>query len=223
MSRGIFAKAQKVGVAGGKVATVIRVTMFNYREARFLTNIGGGRDWHRDPYTIFAKGVEGGDLSTFTNFLVNPHTGRRSMKHTRKQIGIIKAGGVSRLKVPAHGVTITAGRTPGAGGAESRFIEGTLAKAAHGEEFFFYPLWVHHPGFPVDVISEVALQEGARFKQETISAVTLSHGQLKTTTQVVDADIPIGNLGINLTRFRQGVGGVVLDKGTQERFNNLLK
>ena len=197
MARGIRARVTKTGAPGERVTSVIRISMMNYREARFLTNIGGGgyfKDFPIRPYRIFAKGVEPFTITDRgTNFLVNPHTGRRSIKHTRKTIGVIKQAGVGRLKVPRRGAFITAARKPGRGGGESRIINDVLGPAEPGESsaFFFYPLWVDHPGFDRDVISEVALDEGARYQDEVLTAVTVSHGQLKTRSLVASRDIPL--------------------------------
>lgn len=179
MSRGIFATATKTGSPDGGVQTVIRVTMFNYREANFITNLGGRGYFSRfpvGPYRIFAQGVEG------TMALLAPMRQRNSIRSSRKTVSLVKDHGVGRLKVPRRSAFFTASRAPGRGGGESRQI-GDLLGPREGEPlgaFFFYPLWVNHPGFPEDVITKVALEEGARFTKEVEGEVA-----------AVSTDIPV--------------------------------
>lgn len=210
MARGIRAKVTKIGAPGGKVETIIRITMFNYRESRFLTNIGGGgyfKEYPVPPYTIFAKGAGFDKNITPTGF---GRRGRGTQELTDKsKVRIATSQATSRLKVPRRGSFFTAGRQPGRGGGESRFINDVLGRADPGDRqssFFFYPLWVNHPGFSRDVISEVASEEGARFQTEIVSAVTLSHGQLQTKSTIVSTDIPITG-----TEVRQSAKGASVD------------
>jgi hypothetical protein len=185
MSRGIFATATKVGSPEGGVQTVIRVTMFNYREANFITNLGGRGYFSRfpvGPYRIFAQGVEG------TLSLLAPMRKRNSIRSSRKTLSIVKEHGVGRLKVPRRSAFFSASRAPGRGGGESRNI-GDILGPREGEPlgaFFFYPLWVNHPGFPEDVITQVALEEGARFTQEVpgeVAAVSANIPVVKPSVQ----------------------------------------
>lgn len=170
IARGIYAKVTKTGKPGDKVSSVIRVTMINYREARFLTNIGGRGHFKEFPvpaYRIFAKGAEG-SLEFLTPFRKS-----NSLKSTRRTISLIKQFGAGRLKVPRKSSFFTAARQPGRGGGESKEVGDVLgpAEGDRSSHFFFYPLWVNHPGFRRDVISEVALDEGARFKTELPEAI----------------------------------------------------
>jgi len=196
VSRGIFAKVQKIGTPDGKgVQTAIVVSMINYREVKFLTNLGGEGYFKRfpiQPYRIFAKGAEGlDDLS-------NPSTGITSKTSKKKAIGLaLSSEGVGRLKVPRGSAFFTSRRQQGRGGGESRFINNILGEADFKTpdasfpnltkdkqgEFFFYPLWVNHPGFPQDVISEVALQEGSTFTNEAVDAVVLA---LETSEKIIN-------------------------------------
>jgi len=192
MARGIFAKVNKVGSADGRgVETAIVVTMFNYRETNYLTNLGGDgyfKVFPVGPYRIFAQGAEGLDD------LRNPATGRRSKTSARKAIGLaLGVEGVGRLKVPRSTAFFTAGREQGRGGGERRTINDVLGPAASGDlqsAFFFYPLWINHPGFTQDVISDVALDEGARFKSEVVDAIAFRAGQLRKLGTV---EVPVSS------------------------------
>jgi hypothetical protein len=191
LGRGIFAKALKTGTADGGVQTVIRVTMFNYREANFLTNLGGRGYFQRfpvGPYRIFAQGVEGA-LS-----LLAPFRKKNSLRSSRKTLSIVKQHGVGRLKVPRRSSFFTAGRAQGRGGGESRIIGDTLGPAGddRASHFFFYPLWVNHPGFAEDVISAVALEEGARFTTE-----------IRDRVAAVSTDIPVPVTSVTLKSGRR--------------------
>lgn len=175
MSRGIFAKATKTGTPEGGIQTVIRVTMFNYREANFITNLGGRGYFQRfpvGPYRIFAKGAEG-----VLDF-VSSFRKKNTIRSGRQTIAIVKNIGVGRLKVPRKSTIFTASRQPGRGGGESRGVP-DMQIGERGANFF-YPLWVNHPGFPEDVISQVALEEGARFTAE-----------IKDKVAAVSTDIPV--------------------------------
>lgn len=176
VSRGIFAKATKMGTKDGKsVETVVRVTMINYRETRFLTNLDGMGYFKHYPvekYTIFAKS----DLRFRGATDQTRKVGRSGIK------SLLRRSGVGRLKVPRSTAFFTAARQPGRGGGESRIINDILGPASPGDlksAFFFYPLWVQHPGFHEDVISEVALDEGARFQTEVAEVATESWSELR--------------------------------------------
>ena len=178
MSRGIFATAQKQGTADGKIETIIRISMTNYREANYLTNIGGSGYFKRFPveaYTIFAKGIHKEERVGF-------------IKSKRSSAHFAAKDSVGRLKVPRRGAFFVAQR--GRGGGESRVIHDVLGPASAGDNpssFFFYPLWVNHPGFPVDIISQVAANEGARFQEEIVDSVgaTIQSGRQLTVSTVI--------------------------------------
>jgi hypothetical protein len=191
LGRGIFAKATKTGTPEGGIQTVVRVTMFNYREANFLTNLGGRGYFQRfpvGPYRIFAQGVEGALA------LLAPFRKRNTLRSSRKTLSIVREHGVGRLKVPRKSSFFTAGRSPGRGGAESRTIGDILGPAGNdrASHFFFYPLWVNHPGFAEDVISQVALEEGARFTTETRDKVA-----------AVSTDIPVARASVTFKSGRR--------------------
>jgi len=195
VARGIYAKVQKVGTADGKgIQTAITVSVLNYRETRFITNLGGEgyfKHFPVQPYRIFAKGAEGLDS------LSNPATGITSRTSTKKAIGLaLSKEGVGRLKVPRGSAFFTSSRQQGRGGGETRTINNVLGPADFAArqgpfihpgdrtidkkgEFFFYPLWVNHPGFPQDVISEVALQEGSTFTTEVADKVLQAWSELR--------------------------------------------
>ena len=189
MARGIFANTTKTGTPDGGIQTVIRVSMFNYREANFITHLGGGGYFSQfpvGPYRIFAQGVEGALA------FMAPSRKNNSLRSSRKSISIIKSHEVGRLKVPRRSAFFTASRAPGRGGGESRVI-GDILGPSSGEPkgtFFFYPLWVNHPGFAEDVITQVALEEGARFTTETRDKVA-----------AVSTDIPVVKPSV---QFKEG-------------------
>lgn len=189
VARGIFAKVTSKGRPGDEVQSVIRVTMLNYRETRFLTNIGGGGWFQRfpvPPYRIFAEGVES-ELND-----LKPARRSNSMRSGRSAIRIVKGNGVGRLKVPRRSSFFTASRQPGRGGGESRSIGDILGPAGGGDRqghFFFYPLWVNHPGFKADVIADIALEEGARFTSETTEGFAADHSFVSTDIPIVKATL----------------------------------
>jgi len=204
VSRGIFAKVQKVGTADGKgVQTAIVVTMVNYRESKFLTNLGGEgyfRSFPVAPYRIYAKGAISAGIEDVFKFAkgkttVSKVSTRRaiSFAHAQKKIG--------RLKVPRGGTFFKAGRMQGRGGAESRVLhtrEGAVdfatpdasfpnLSANKKGDFFFYPLWVNHPGFAADVISDIVLQEGGSFTTEATNKTIQAFSELQTQRGVAGA------------------------------------
>jgi hypothetical protein len=191
-ARGIRAQVS-ASTRGNVDETIIKISSLNYREARFLTNIGGGGYFTRfpvGPYTIWARGAEG--LAQETPIGVNPKT-RSNL------IRVGRLAGVGRLKVPREGSFFTAARKPGRGGGESRFLGGLLDATAdevnRGTAGFFYPLKVEHPGFRRDVISDIAREEGARFVIEAKGTVSRSLGGEgvgeDTNVMVVSDEIPL--------------------------------
>lgn len=195
-ARGVFARVSKSKM-GDSDQVVIRITNTNYREMNFLTNIGGSgyfKSFPVGPYRIFAKGAQE-RLER-----VNSATGEVSLvaKSTLRQVrGKIK----HRLKIPKEGVLIQGVRGPG--GSESRVARGIPVDATlqnfQNVSQFFYPLWVNHPGFQRDVISEIALQEGAAYITETEELVRFAHLQI-APGQFVSAEKgrePIANMAVS--------------------------
>lgn len=191
---GRFARSIKVRVVkgtgrGGGPSTSLQIYQSQtYRENRFLTNLGNfkGFTFPYGPYRIYAKGAQAlADMSA-SEF----GSGRVLARHIRK------AGGTARLKVPRSGRFFTAGRKPGRGGGESRFINDALGPMEPGDRlgsFFFYPLWVTHPGFRRDLLSEIAIREGSQYTREVVGGVS----------EVLAAGIiPVGE-----TRVRQTESG----------------
>lgn len=173
-SRGLRASATQTTGNGGRARTVIRVTMINYRESQFLTNLAGGgyfKSYPVEPYRIFAEGVEGArDLISF---------GRRtnSLRSGRRAIALIKRHGVGRLKVPRQTAFFESSRQPGRRRVETREIRDAIGPMGNDPKsaFFFYPLWVNHPGFARDVVSDVVLDEGGQYINDQTQAVKSAH------------------------------------------------
>lgn len=207
---GRFARGIKAQVSastrGGRDETVIKVSSFNYREARFLTNIGGGGYFKRFPvkeYDIWAKGARrhGEELEAGKN--------TKAVKRLRQ---IKQLPGVGRLKVPRRHAFFTASRKPGRGGGESRVISDIIGPIEVGDKlggFFFYPVVVTHPGFRRDVISDIARDEGAKFVFETSEIVG---SNLRGTREGGDVDMVVSD-EIPLTR----IGRVMSSRTQPER------
>lgn len=213
LARGIFAKANKVGSPDGKsIETAVVVTALNYRELAFVTNLAGEgyfKQFPVAPYTIFAKGV--GDKLLDSTGVHGALTGRKAVKFAKR------GGGIGRLKIPRRFAFFTAERQQGRGGGETRVINDQFGPADFSKrvgnvgvdakkDFFFYPLWVHHPGFEEDVISDVARAEGARFTSETTDKTLLAWSELRAervpgtrlepTHDVVSRIIPLPGIGV---------------------------
>ena len=210
-ARGIRATVKRFKSPTGEGHAII-VSTINYRETNFLTNIGGSgyfKEFPVGPYRIFAKGAEGSDS------FVNTLTGRVTRRNDREAVRIARGFAISRLKVPKPGIFFRAARKPGRGGGESREIAGFPHDADLGSPIaggggaytlgnanaFFYPLWVNHPGFGRDVVSEVALQEGALYQEETLGLVVgeiseRSRKALETTQMVASRIIPLPGSGV---------------------------
>lgn len=170
VSRGIFAKVSKSTVEG-KEEVALRITMRNYREVHFMTNLGGNgyfKSHPVKPYRIFAKGAQ----EIFER--INSATGEVS--YYNPKTGRLRSKVKHRLKVPRD--TSFLDTVVGPGGAESRVIRDILGPPDPGDAlgaFYFYPLWVKHPGFPDDVISLVARDEGAAYITETEELIRFAH------------------------------------------------
>lgn len=195
--RGINVRVSK-SKEGDKDTTVLRVTAMNYREANFLTNIGGSGYFKRfpvGPYTIWASGAR--DASE----IVNSELG---IIGYRKPKIVQRLEGVGRLKVPRKGKFFSAARQPGRGGGESRTINNARGPIQAGDkqkDFFFYPIKVEHPGFGRDFISEIAQEEGAAFVNVAKGMVTAAHSGIKSdSVMVVSREIPISALKITSSR-----------------------
>jgi len=210
-ARGINARVINSGSPGEKIASMIRVTAINYRETRFLTDIGGGgyfKSYPVRPYRIFARGgLEG----------------PRGKAGSKVDINFVRStAGEHRLKVPRAGRFFEAFRKHG--GGESRRISDALGPMDPGDAmkaFFFYPLWVNHPGFRRDIISQIAIQEGAAYQD---AVVTIVEGEVRKTQMAgvsLSRNIPVINPNTTMVQFKAGTGGVVLDKGAQELFDRL--
>ena len=189
-SRGIFAKVAK-SQEGDTSRSVIRITMVNYRESVFLTNIGGTGyfDYPTGEYKIWAKGAR--EVASRINAKTQTEEYSKSSIMRAKRVA-----GVGRLKVPRRGKFFTAARQPGRGGGESRIINDSAGPAAAGtaqRKLFFYPLVVTHPGFDRDPISEVAAIEIEKYKTQMQELVKMGHQPEPQTGQagVVSREIPI--------------------------------
>lgn len=214
-ARGVFAKVRKERQGTDKEGAVIRVTSLNYREMNFLTNLAG-RGYFKSfpvaPYRIFAKGAEEKIVR------VNSATGESYITKTNLKAGV-GSSEVGRLKVPRPGrfFTTEAGR----GGVEKRVVSDALGGMDPGDRasaFFFYPLWVNHPGFKRDVISLIVLKEGANFISDTVEVVRRGHieiagneistdkGTYKLSTAVVRDEIPIHSITLSRGTLRSSAG-----------------
>lgn len=192
-ARGIHAKVSQSKQTNVS-ETVIRVTSVNYRESKFLTNIGDSGyfkiGYPIEPYTIWAKGAEG--AAEEVPIGVNPYT-----KTNYKRVSRLR--GVGRLKVPRAGAFFVAARKPGRGGGESRFLRGlganvTPEQVASGTAGFFYPLKVEHPGFKRDVISNIAQEEQEKFISGARGVVSRSFDD------AVSDEIPLKAVGVSIGR-----------------------
>jgi hypothetical protein len=214
-ARGVFAKVSK-SKQGDRQDIVIRVTTFNYREMNFITNLGNrgyfsAQPYPIAPYRIWAKGAE----ERFER--INSATGeRRLLKSKNSILQARRDKGVGRLKVPKEGTFFTS--VKGRGGVESRKLSGFPSDLTHENAQtntgFFYPLWVDHPGFKRDVLSDIAREEGAKFVTETKEVVTFAHleiapgkfvstpkGSFESSTLAVIDEIPIHSIVMSNGRF----------------------
>jgi hypothetical protein len=186
---GRFARSIRVNVVtsgdADKSKVALQIKAIPYRETRFLTNLGGiGRfkEFPVSPYRIYAKGAQnivdqvtagrGGEEAWFPN--------SRNAASRLKRLGA-----KHRLKVPRRTSFFTAARRLGRGGGESRTISDPLGPdegEARGA-FFFYPLWVNHPGFAADYLSDVAIAAGSTFQDEILTAVGQSGAKTSTITR----------------------------------------
>lgn len=231
-STGRFARGLSVHVQKVKKGAQLRVTMINYRESRFLTNLGDQGffkfGYPVPEYRIYAKGAEGLDFS------LNVRTGRvtaRSGKLAMKRAGWY--GDVGRLKVPKKNVAMEAFRQEGRGGGESVRPVKIGKKGSrtpfdftrtHKSSAFFYPLWVDHPGFHEDVVSEVVEKAHAKIINQVTELVTYDHTDLggghfestrRPTTRenqqvvrVISDIIPLPDLTVRMIRRKIGFGSV---------------
>lgn len=173
-SRGLNTRVL-VSKPGGRTQTTIQVTMINYRENKFLTEmVGGGfTDFPVKAYYIFARGVtdpnfknpQVGSLALF-----DPHTSedinKRGFKRSRAIFG--RQIALSRLKVPFTGFTTTLGRF----GRES-LVPIDAEPGQMKSEQFYYPLWVHHPEIN-DVVTPTILEEGELLRDQAANAARLN-------------------------------------------------
>lgn len=162
---GRFARSIRASVSqstsGDRSETIIKVSAGNFRETKFLTNIGGAGFFRRfkypvAPYDIWARGARRVAEETPVGVGVGTRSNlQRTMRNTR----------VGRLKVPRASAFFTSSRGS-RGGGERRVINDALGPMDQGDRagaFFFYPIRVTHPGFERDVISDIAQEEGAQY------------------------------------------------------------
>lgn len=232
-SRGLFAKATKID--GG---AAIRISMFNYRESRFLTNLGGKGAFQFGypipPYRIYAKNAEGIEVS------INSARGSAKLiSHKSAMRRLSLRANVGRLKVPREGNFFVAMRKPGRGGGESRILNdwANLDPTNPSNSGFFYPLWVDHPGFARDIVSEVVESENARIINEVTELVRYEHTNLgggefrstprpvtradQTVVRTVSDIIPLPDLSVRLVRKQIGFGTV--EGAGLERLNRAIE
>lgn len=203
-ARGIRAKVARIK-DGDKEGAGIKVTAINYREMRFITNLNGTGyfkflPYPVPPYTIYAKGAEDLDID------LDRKTGHNRTKTYIRSL--LRRNDLGRLKVPrptAFFTTVRRGRGP----AESRQIRDILGPPDPGDNasaFFFYPLWVNHPGFSRDVISDVVARERSLYAERTLQQVKASHAAAligKSAAQpAVIGEIPLPSLSVYLSRGR---------------------
>lgn len=198
-ARGIKVKGQTTqqrGYLEGKIS----ISIPQYRESRFLTNLGGNnayfQTWPVGPYFITAKGVTPGgerlgdlwtelrssglgtrdwnpktrkyESRTFKGkygqkMLRNPLTGHTGVAR-RTLYNFTKKSGLPRLKVPFEGLGSLGARGGSGRGKNAELLGPRLGRAiinfevdkVDKSEAFYYPLWVEHPGFKRDVITETA-------------------------------------------------------------------
>ena len=194
---GRFARGIRVSVttsaSGSKSRTHLQIKAMTYRETKFLTNLGGiGRfkQFPVAPYRIYAKGAQ---------VLADIFTSRTKGRTLAKAINKLGGGKISRLKVPRSGNIISAGRQPGRGGGEQRFIRASGPQPPWAKTQFFYPLWVNHPGFRRDLLSELAISEGSQYMQDVVFGVaeTVPSGRIPISgaTQVKVVTLRSGTVG----------------------------
>lgn len=208
-ARGVYAKVAR-SRNGDKQSVVIRITSLNYREMRFLSNIGGSgyfKSGYPIPeYRIWAKGAR----EQFED--IDPFKGTATINRSKARfLQARRDKGVGRLKIPKEGTFYEGKR--GRGGVESRQIRGipgdlTMENVQTVSQFF-YPMWVDHPGFRRDIISEVALKEGAEYISEVQGVVKATLRSGKVVTQVdrtmsVSREIPLHTITISNAQFRRG-------------------
>jgi len=228
-SRGLYARVIKTDTGAA-----IRISMINYRESRFLTNLGGlgefsNRPYPIPPYRIYAKNARDVAIKINDKGEVELRKGRQAMK----QLRFIK--GVGRLKVPRSNVIFEASRTRG-GGESRRPVEVLTTGGVDPFDFsvepksgaFFYPLWVEHPGFERDVVSEVTASERERIISEMRERVQFEHesiGQSVLRGENIETDvsaiIPLPSLTVQLTRKTIGFGSV--EAAGLERLNRAIE
>jgi hypothetical protein len=191
---GRFARSIRVSAVKseekGKIRTSLQVKAITYRETKFLTNLGGQgyfTTFPVGPYRIFARGVTSSEGKNAQEL----HFGRKGSKFLAK---VLRRGGgdVGRLKVPNRGAFYVAGRfneiaehprgrilRTQRGGGESRFLKDRLGFMGEGDVGpLRYPLWVNHPGFRRDLLSDLVLQHGGTYQEGMVSVVKERVGKL---------------------------------------------
>jgi hypothetical protein len=141
----------------------ISIWAYQYREAPYLTSLGGGR-FKKDPYKIFPRigripprpGLPVTlKVPKFGYMSVKPK-GRRRKEELKFSIGMYKKekGVWTEVQTPFGGEMDS-----GAGDKQSNW--------------FFYPEFVQHPGFDIDVPRQVLLEEAATWAEQVRRGATL--------------------------------------------------
>lgn len=182
----------------------IQVILPSLRETKFLTNLGGSgrfKDFPVQSYYIFARGFK----NLFADAVSDKKERRRIFKSTQKR------GRGSRLKVPRRkqGYNLTLSH-----GGLRRNITDALGALEPDERSagFVYVLWVRHPGFARDVVSEVVQAAGAGYQAEILEVA--NQHWLRSKASVTKSSIPQAR---PIIRKAPGSDLIALGKAARER------
>lgn len=166
-SRGINTRVKvKRGSGRQPTTAIVEVMVPNYRESRFLTNIGNQGRFKSFPvedYWIFARGAR--DLLVTHQLTDEPMT-KKQVRSLKARIARRKR--VGRLKVPLSQIGLISRALPGRRRETELFPGVPLEPGLSPSSQFVYPLEVHHPGFPRDVVSEVTFALGGQYTEGMI-------------------------------------------------------
>lgn len=147
---------------------IVEVMVPGYRESRFLTNLGNqGRfkEFPVAPYWIYARGATKLEV---THSFHEPLTGKNAAALRAR---LKRSKRVGRLKIPLSEIGLIS-RAPAGKRKETILEPGfPLEPGMAASSQFVYPLQVHHPGFPRDVVSEVTYALGGEYEEATINGV----------------------------------------------------